>query len=166
MFNINNITRQALSSLYPNQDITFFNEKVEWISEEREPIRYREEVRVQGRLQPLSPALVYQLGFNINEHEYYRLYISDITPTQADLVRQLGTTTFIYNNLVYNVVGKLPYDTNGWRELYCYLTDKIKNNYFGYDLYDGEIPENTVGYGLYDDSFPIGEGKFKTYTDI
>ena len=121
MFNINDLVRQAQSHLYPNQQLTFTNTSIEWTQNSREPTEVNTTITLLGRLQPLDPAIYQQLGFNINEYEYFRVYISNITPTQADQIRELGTSEFIYNNLKYRIVGKLPYDTNGWRELYCYL---------------------------------------------
>ena len=168
MFNINNLARQALSCLYPNQELIFTNQTIKWNVNFRNPIKLVNKITLLGRLQPVDPATIQQLGFNINEYEYYRVYISDITPTQADRVRELGTSEFIYNNYIYHIVGKLPYDTNGWRELYCYLVDKVEEipqNYFGFTTYEDKTPDNTVGYALYVDNYPTGEGKYKTYND-
>lgn len=128
MFNINNIVQQSQSFLYPLQELTFTNTNVSWSLESREPTETTTSITIKGRLQPLDPATYQQLNFNINDYEYYRVYISNITPTQADQIRQLGTSEFIYNNLKYRIVGKLPYDTNGWRELYCYLINQEEQN--------------------------------------
>lgn len=137
VFNINNIVRNNQASLYPNQDIIFENVKVEWQEESREPVKTKEIVFLQGRLQPLDPQLIEQLNFNIQEHQYFRLYISSINETQADRIRQLGTTTFFVKNIQYHIVGKLPWDTNNWREIYCYIIDEVKED-LQFQLNDGE----------------------------
>lgn len=125
VFNINNIVRSNQASLYPNQEIIFENIKVEWKLESREPVKTKDIVILQGRLQPVDTQTLEQLNFNITEKQYFRLYLSSINETQADKIRQLGTTTFFVGNIQYQIVGKLPWDTNNWRELYCYVIDKV-----------------------------------------
>lgn len=125
VFNINNIVRSNQASLYPNQEIIFENVKVEWKLESREPVKTKDIVILQGRLQPVDTQTLEQLNFNITEKQYFRLYLSSINETQADKIRQLGTTTFFVGNIQYQIVGKLPWDTNNWRELYCYVIDKV-----------------------------------------
>ena len=87
MYNINNIVRQAQSHIFPDQEIVFTNSTVEWVETSRKPVKTEETITLKGRLQPVDPAIYQQLGFNINEYQYYRVYISNITPTQADKIR-------------------------------------------------------------------------------
>lgn len=121
---INDLVSNSLASIFPRQELTFYNKKIEWQKNYRKPVETVEKITVLGRLQPMNPALIMQLGFNIQENEYYSVYLSDITATQADKIKQMGNSTFEYNGELYQVVGKNAFDTNNWRLLYCYKIEK------------------------------------------
>lgn len=124
MILLNDITRNSLAGLFPNQVFTFTNKTTTWDESSRIPTEIEETIELTGRMQPLDPQLLDKLGFNIMDYQYFRVYISNITPTQSDKVRQLGTSKFTYDLQNYQIVGKLPWDTNNWRELYCYLIEE------------------------------------------
>lgn len=119
--NINNIVRSNLAGLFANQNLVFTNTSEVWLASSRTPTKTTSSITLIGRIQPMDSKTIAQLGFNIMDYQYFRVYVSDISPTQADKVRQLGSSTFTYNGRTYQIVGKLPYDVEGWRELYAYL---------------------------------------------
>ena len=124
---INNIVSNSLSSAFPRQTITFTNKKVQWVQGQREPIETTEELTLsECRLQTLSPAEIYKLGFDVQQYEYFALYISNLTLSQVDKLKQLGATTFIYDNQKYQIVGVNKWDSNNWRKCYCYKIEQIK----------------------------------------
>lgn len=117
---INNIVSNTLSAAFPRQQFIFTNTKVEWKKDSRQPLKTTETLTLTGRMQPANYATISRLGFNINNYELYTVYLSNLTITQIDKLKQLGCSTFTYNNETYKIIGKMGWDTNQWREFQCY----------------------------------------------
>jgi len=117
---INNIVSDALSSAFPRQEFVFTITELAWSTTSRDPTETSETLTLYGRIQPLSSAELFKLGFSTTENEYYRVFINDVTPTQADWIKNNKSSSFIYDGETYDIVGKFAWDTNNWRELICY----------------------------------------------
>lgn len=124
---LNTIVSDIMSSCFPRQELVFTNTTTTWETTSRTPTITTSSITLLGRIQPLTPALIYQLGFSIQEHEYFQVFVDNITISQVDKIQQLGASTFTYNGFKYCIVGKLPYDTEGWRHLYCYKIEEVNN---------------------------------------
>lgn len=118
--NLHNIVAGALSLVNPWKTLVFTHTAITWDPSSREPVRKTETIEVQGKLQPASEQLLMQLGFNVQEYQYFRGYVSH-EATQLDQIRQLGCDTFMCEGLKYRLVGKKDWIQDGWRCFYCYL---------------------------------------------
>lgn len=125
ILNLHNIVGDPLTCVNAWQTMTFTKTTVEWVETSRDPVTTTEEVVVKGKLQPVNTQDIEALGFDVNTYQYFKIYLSG-TPTQLDRVRQLGSDTFICNNLEYHLTGKMPWDDAGWRKGFCYLDKEIK----------------------------------------
>ena len=125
--NLHNIVGNALACVNAWKIMKFTKTKVEWDVSSRDPINVIETVEVKGKLQPVNTQDVEALGFDVNTYQYFKIYLSG-TPTQLDRVRQLGSDTFICENLEYHLTGIMPWDDEGWRKGFCYLDKKIKED--------------------------------------
>lgn len=130
--NLHDIAGSALAFINPWRDLTFTRTQVEWQTGSREPVTTTSTVTVKGKLQPANGQSLSQLGFNLAEYEYYRLYLS-MDATHLDRLKQLGSDTFTCEGKTYRLVEKLNWLQDGWRETYCY-EDKAE---------EGSIPTET-----------------------
>lgn len=119
--NLHNVVGDALAQLNPWQTLTFIKTVTEWKKADRTPTKTTETVVLQGKMQPASLQVIVSLGFNVEEFQYFRCYLSaDIT--QIDRLRQLGADYFTdEHGDAYKLVAKEDWIQNGWREGYCYL---------------------------------------------
>lgn len=117
--NLHEIAGSALAFINPWRDLTFTRTQVKWQPETREPVTTTTTVTVKGKLQPANGQSLSQLGFNLAEYEYYRLYLS-MDATHLDRLKQLGSDTFTCEGKTYRLVEKLNWLQDGWRETYCY----------------------------------------------
>lgn len=125
--NLHNIAGTALDFINPWKEMVFIKKTVTWEKTSRNPINTYESITVQGKLQPVNLQQLAEMGFSINEYQYYRVYISaDIT--QLDRIRQLGSDTFTCEGLKYRIVAKEDWIQNGWREAFCYLDMEIEDD--------------------------------------
>lgn len=125
--NLHNIAGTALDFINPWKEMVFIKKTVTWKKTSRNPINTYESIIVQGKLQPVNLQQLAEMGFSINEYQYYRVYISaDIT--QLDRIRQLGSDTFTCDGLKYRIVAKEDWIQNGWREAFCYLDMEIEDD--------------------------------------
>ena len=125
--NLHNIAGTALDFINPWKEMVFIKKTVTWEKTSRNPINTYESIIVQGKLQPVNLQQLAEMGFSINEYQYYRVYISaDIT--QLDRIRQLGSDTFTCEGLKYRIVAKEDWIQNGWREAFCYLDMEIEDD--------------------------------------
>ena len=119
--NLHEIAGNALTMVNPWKDMTFEKSETKWIEGSRKPEVVKSTVTVQGKLQPASLQQLAEMGFALNEYQYFRVFLS-LDATQLDRIRQLGSDRFICEGNQYRIVAKEDWlDNNGWREVYCYL---------------------------------------------
>lgn len=120
--NLHNVVAGALAPLNPFKTLVFTKKTVEWSPDSFTPKETVSTVTVQGKVQPASLQELRQTGFNLQEYQYFRVFLS-IDATQLDRVRQLGSDEFECEGMKYRIVAKEDWIQNGWREAYCYLVD-------------------------------------------
>lgn len=119
--NLHEISGNALTMVNPWKDMTFEKSETKWVEGSRKPEVVKSTVTVQGKLQPASLQQLAEMGFALNEYQYFRVFLS-LDATQLDRIRQLGSDRFICEGNQYRIVAKEDWlDNNGWREVYCYL---------------------------------------------
>lgn len=125
---LNNIVSNYLEGAFPRQDFIFKIVNINWEKGNRNPIRTETEIKVKGRLQQVAPAMIKSLiNTNIITSHYYQVFISELTPTQADILTKNACSEFIYNNDKYKVVGTIKWNTNDWQQIYCYKLEGADN---------------------------------------
>lgn len=117
--NLHELVGDALTIVNDWQALVFTKVLTEWKVTSRTPTKTTQRVVAKGKLQPLSGQEIRELGFNLQEYQYFHLYMSG-EPTQLDRLRQFGSDTFTCGPYKYRIVGKMPWDDAGWREAYCY----------------------------------------------
>lgn len=120
--NLHELVGDALTVVNDWQNLVFTKTLTEWQVSQRDPVKTTQRLVARGKLQPASAQDLHELGFNLQEHEYFRLYMTG-DPTQLNQIRQFGSDTFKCNGYTYRIVGKMPWDDAGWREAYCYRTE-------------------------------------------
>lgn len=121
--NLHSIAGNALAFVNPWQDMTFIKKSVVWNENSRMPVTTEESVTIKGKLQPANLQTLVELGYNLKEYQYWRVYLN-LDATQIDSIKQLGSDTFTCNGLVYRITDKSDWLQNGWREAYCYVDDE------------------------------------------
>ena len=101
------------------KDLVFTKTQTEWNVESREPVVTTSTLAVRGKIQPASLQELRETGFNLQEYQYFKVFISG-EPTQLDRLRQFGSDTFTCDGYTYQVVAKEAWDDAGWRECYAY----------------------------------------------
>lgn len=122
--NLHELVGDALTIVNDWQALVFTKVLTEWKVSSRTPTKTTQRVVAKGKLQPMSGQEVHELGFNLQEYQYFHLYMSG-EPTQLDRLRQFGSDTFTCGAYKYRIVGKMPWDDAGWRESYCYRVEYI-----------------------------------------
>lgn len=117
--NLHNIVGDALTIVNDWQTLVFTKTSVEWQISSREPTKITSTLEVRGKIQPASLQELRETGFNLQEYQYFRIFISG-EPTQLDKLRQFGSDTFICGGYTYQIVAKEAWDDAGWREAYAY----------------------------------------------
>ena len=125
--NLHSIAGNALNFINPWKDMVFTTKTVSWATNSRKPTVVEQSVTVQGKLQPASPQTLQQLGFNLQEYQYWRVYLN-LDSTQLDMIRQLGSDTFTCEGVKYRIVAKEDWWQDGWREAYCYVDDVVEES--------------------------------------
>ena len=125
--NLHSIAGNALAFINPWKDMVFTTKTVSWSPNSRKPTVVEQSVTVQGKLQPASPQTLQQLGFNLQEYQYWRVYLN-LDSTQLDMIRQLGCDTFTCEGIRYRIVAKEDWWQDGWREAYCYVDDVVEES--------------------------------------
>nr|DAT71929.1 MAG TPA: hypothetical protein [Caudoviricetes sp.] len=120
--NLHNIVGEALTVVNDWQDLVFTKTTVEWLPSSREPVKTQTKMTVRGKIQPASLQELRETGFNLQEYQYFKVFITG-DPTQLDRLRQFGSDTFICQEYTYQVVAKEAWDDAGWREAYAYRVD-------------------------------------------
>lgn len=121
--NLNDIVSPALDFLNPPIEMTFTKTTTTWNPSSPNPTIVEEEEKVKGKIQPASSQDLEQLGFNLTEFQYYKIFVS-YPATQLDKLRQLGSDTFTARGIEYRIVGKIDWNISGWVEAFCYI-DKV-----------------------------------------
>lgn len=122
--NLHNIAGSALAFINPWKDMLFTKKTVVWAENSRQPTVSEVAVSIKGKLQPANLQTLAEMGYNLKEYQYYRVYLS-LDATQLDTIRQLGSDTFICEGLKYRITDKSDWIQNGWREAYCYLDSEV-----------------------------------------
>ena len=106
------------------QQLLFTHTSVEWKPDSRDPVTTTETFTVRGKIQPASLQELRELGFNLADYQYFKVFITG-TPTQLDRLRQFGSDTFVCNGYKYRIVAKEAWDDAGWREAYAYRMEYV-----------------------------------------
>ena len=120
--NLHDIVGEALTVVNDWQTLVFTKTSVEWQTSSREPIKNTYVLEVRGKIQPASLQELRETGFNLQEYQYFRIFISG-EPTQLDRLRQFGSDTFTCGGYTYQIVAKEAWDDAGWREAYAYRVE-------------------------------------------
>lgn len=120
--NLHNIVGEALTVVNDWKTLIFTKTTVEWKITSREPEKTETTLEVKGKIQPASLQELRETGFNLQEYQYFKVFISG-EPTQLDKLRQFGSDTFTCDGYKYQIVAKEPWDDAGWRETYAYRVD-------------------------------------------
>ncbi len=123
--NLHEIAGNALDFINPWRELVFTKKRVVWLPTARKPQEITESVTVQGKLQPANLQTLGEMGYALQEYQYFRVYLS-LNATQLDQIRQLGSDTFTTDGETYRITDKSDWIQNGWREAYCYL-DKVED---------------------------------------
>lgn len=125
--NLHDIAGNALAFVNPWQDMVFTKKTVVWSENSRTPNVTETSITVQGKLQPANLQTLVELGYNLKEYQYWRVYLN-LDATQIDSIKQLGSDTFICGGLKYRITDKSDWIQNGWREAYCYVDEEVSND--------------------------------------
>lgn len=117
--NLHEVVGDALTIVNDWQTLIFTKTQLTWSTESREPVRTSTQLIVRGKVQPASLQELREIGFNLTEYQYFKVFITG-APTQLDRLRQFACDEFICGDYLYKVVGKEPWDDAGWREAYAY----------------------------------------------
>lgn len=120
--NLHSLVGDALTVVNDWQALVFTKVLTVWAVSSRTPTKTTEQLVAKGKLQPASAQELHELGFSLQEYQYFKLYMSG-EPTQMDRLRQFGSDTFTCGPYKYKIVGKMPWDDAGWREAYCYRVE-------------------------------------------
>lgn len=117
--NLHAVVGDALTIVNDWQTLTFTKTSVEWKKSSMTPTKTEETLEVKGKIQPASLQELRETGFNLQEYQYFKIFITG-EPTQLDKLRQFGSDTFVCAGYTYKIVAKEPWDDAGWREAYAY----------------------------------------------
>lgn len=117
--NLHEIVGDALTPVNDWKTLTFTKIIMEWVKSSRTPQKITSTLAVRGKIQPASLQELKETGFNLQEYEYFKIFISG-EPTQLDKLKQFGSDTFTCDGYTYQIVAKEPWDDAGWREAYAY----------------------------------------------
>ena len=117
--NLHAIVGDALTVVNDWKDLVFTKVTTEWQVNSREPVVTTSELTVKGKIQPASLQELRETGCDLQEYQYFKVFISG-EPTQLDRLRQFGSDTFKCDGYTYQVVAKEAWDDAGWREVYAY----------------------------------------------
>lgn len=125
--NLHNIAGNALAFVNPWRDMVFTKKEVVWNKNSRKPVVSESSVSVKGKLQPANLQTLAEIGYNLKEYQYWRVYLN-LDATQIDSIKQLGSDTFVCDGLKYRITDKEDWLQNGWREAYCYVDDEVSDD--------------------------------------
>ena len=125
--NLHNIAGNALAFINPWKDMIFTKKSVTWAQNSRQPVVSETSVSVKGKLQPANLQTLAEIGYNLKEYQYWRVYLN-LDATQLDTIKQFGSDTFICDGLKYRITDKEDWIQNGWREAYCYVDEEVSND--------------------------------------
>lgn len=81
--NLHNIVGEALTVVNDWQDLVFTKTAVAWLPSSREPVKTQTKMTVRGKIQPASLQELRETGFNLQEYQYFKVFITG-DPTQLD----------------------------------------------------------------------------------
>lgn len=122
--NLHELAGDFLTVVNDWQQLAFTKTRAEWKPDSRDPVTTTETFTVRGKIQPASLQELRELGFNLTEYQYFKVFITG-TPTQLDRLRQFGSDTFVCNGYKYRIVAKEAWDDAGWREAYAYRMEYV-----------------------------------------
>lgn len=125
--NLHNIAGNALAFVNPWRDMVFTKKEAVWNKNSRKPVVSESSVSVKGKLQPANLQTLAEIGYNLKEYQYWRVYLN-LDATQIDSIKQLGSDTFVCDGLKYRITDKEDWLQNGWREAYCYVDNEVSDD--------------------------------------
>lgn len=125
---LNKIVSQVLSGPFPRQQFVFTINNIQWELDSRIPKKTFYSLTITGRLQQVTASQIQQNNFNIQEFQYFQLFIDPLTPDKATILNQNGSSVFEYEKEKYQIVGSIKWPTNKWQQLFCYKINNEANN--------------------------------------
>lgn len=125
--NLHEMVGDALTVVNDWQQLVFTKTLVVWNTNNENPTKTTQRMVLRGKLQPASTQDIRELGFNLAEYQYYKVFITG-TPTQLDRINQQSCDVFKCGGYKYRIVAKEPWDDAGWREVFAYRMTKEEEN--------------------------------------
>lgn len=125
--NLHELVGDALTVVNDWQQLIFTKTIVTWKTTAETPDKTTRRLVLRGKLQPASTQDLRELGFNLAEYQYFKVFITG-TPTQMDRLNQYACDTFACNGYKYRIVAKEPWDDAGWRECFAYRMTTEETN--------------------------------------
>lgn len=125
--NLHELVGDALTIVNDWQQLVFTKSLVKWVVGSETPTRTIQRMVLRGKMQPASTQDLRELGVNLAEYQYYKVFITG-TPTQLDRIDQISCDTFKCGKYKYRIVAKEPWDDAGWREVFAYKMIKEEEN--------------------------------------
>ena len=117
--NLHNLVGDALTIVNDWQNLVFTKTLVEWVVGKDTPTKRTRRLVMRGKIQPASLAELREIGLNLDNFQYYKIFITG-TPTQIDRLNQFASDTFTCGGYKYKIVAGERWDDAGWREMYAY----------------------------------------------
>ena len=115
MLNLHNIAGGALAGLNTWQEAKFTRTLVNYTTGEETTTTFT----LQVKLQPASLYALEQLGYNVTDYQYYKIFVSGDARTLESL-EGVRADTFELAGKVYKIVAVMDWSGSGFRECYAY----------------------------------------------
>lgn len=125
--NLHELVGDVLTIVNDWQTLTFTKKLVTWTVGHDTPTTTKQRLVLRGKMQPASLAELRELGLNLNNYQYFKIFITG-TPTQIDRLNQFASDTFICGGYKYKIVAAERWDDAGWREVYAYRINTEEEN--------------------------------------
>ena len=125
--NLHELVGDVLTIVNDWQPLVFTKTLVEWTVGKDTPTRATKRLVMRGKIQPASLAELRELGHNLTNYQYFKIFITG-TPTQIDQLNQFASDTFTSGGYKYKVVAGERWDDAGWREIYAYRINTEEQN--------------------------------------
>ena len=105
----------ALSILSPWQTLIFTKTLITYSLGQDTPNKTKSFLTLRGKIQPANPSEIKQLGFNLNDFQYYKVFITG-TPDSLSKLDGFSSDTFKTNSKEFKIISKTAWDSCFWRE--------------------------------------------------